>query len=131
MTVEIMALCNGAYIDPEHGLLTCRQSFDAITAPEMPYLHAYMAVALRIRFSATEQGSRRVKLVLARPGADPVDLALTMFRFKVPDGASTGVHQSVTDVMNMEFEEPGIYELVLSVDRERRAAVPITVKLRR
>jgi hypothetical protein len=126
MQVEILALCD--FAQDAMGKLNIVGAFDAITVREFPSSHPLMCVAARIRFQVYELGNHAVRMELVDGAGDrlapPLDGAMNVDGI----GGDSACANLALNVMNLRVEREGSWKLVLSIDGQERASVPLYIR---
>ena len=130
MKIELFTLCDAA--TDSGGKLNILGSFDHISAKEIPAIHPFCAIAIKIRFARIEEGNHRLKITVADadgklviPGLD-TSLAI---RFGTDD--STVAANVVMLIQKIKFEQFGEYTIDLAIDGRQEGSIPLYVLQRK
>jgi hypothetical protein len=126
MHIEILALCD--FAQDAMGKLNIVGAFDAITVREFPSVHPLMCVAVRIRFQVYELGNHSVRMELVDSSGDrltpPLDGSMNVDGI----GGDTACTNLALNIVNLRVEREGSWKLVLSIDGQERASVPLYIR---
>jgi len=126
MNVEILALCD--YAQDAMGKLHITGAFDAITVRDFPSVHPLMCVAARIRFQIYELGSHAIKLELVDGSGDRLAPALDGSMNVDGIGGDSACANLALNISNLRIDREGSWRLVLSIDGQERASVPLYIR---
>ncbi|MBL9216717.1 MAG: hypothetical protein JNG83_14665 [Opitutaceae bacterium] len=128
MHVELFALCDAA--TDQAGKLNILGTFDTIHVQGFPAAHPSCAVAGRIRFELSEQGSHEFKLsIIDQDGTSLVQPVNGKFPVKANPGAGTPTVNLVLNFQGLQIKQAGEYRIDLNVDNRVVATLPLYVKL--
>src|SRR5262245_43853499 len=128
MQIQVAVLCDAATNDNEK--LNLLGAFDTIFARELPATHPQCAVALRVTFLSGDEGKRELKLnfvdadgrsIMPDFPAIPVDVAL-------PEDMHFGTRNFIFNFQQLNFAQPGLYSVDISLDGQPHASIPLLVK---
>ncbi len=126
MNVEVLALCD--FAQDALGKLTIVGAFDAITVRETPTVHPFMSIAARVRFQVYELGAHSVRMELMDASGDrlapPLDGSMNINGI----GGDSACANLVLNMTNLRIEREGSWRLVLSIDDQERATVPLFIR---
>lgn len=126
MNVEMLALCD--FAQDAMGKMTIIGAFDAITVREFPSIHPLMCVAARIRFQVYELGSHSVRIEIVDSAGDrltpPLDGTMNVDGI----GGDSACANMALNIVNARVEQEGSWKLVLSIDGQERATVPLYIR---
>ncbi len=126
MDVEILALCD--FAQDTLGKLTIVGAFYAITVRETPSVHPLMSIAARVRFQVYELGAHTVRMELLDASGDrlapPLDGSMNINGI----GGDSACANLVLNMTNLRIEREGSWRLVLTIDDQERATVPLFIR---
>ncbi len=122
----MLALCD--YAQDVLGKLTVIGAFDAITAREFPSTHPLLCVAARIRFQVYELGRRELRVELVDASGDPMVPPVEGVMNVNGIGGGSACANMALNMANLRLEREGAWRLVLYVDGQERASVPLFVR---
>lgn len=126
MNVEVLALCD--FAQDAMGKLTVVGAFDAITVREFPSIHPLMCVAARIRFQVYELGAHAMRIEIIDASGDrlapPLDGSMNVNGI----GGDSACANMALNIVNARVEREGSWKLVLSIDGQERASVPLYIR---
>ena len=127
MNVEIFALCD--YAADYGGKFTVVGTFDSIFAQQLPAVHPYCSIAVRLRFEKIEEGQKRVRISVCdedgKPVLQPIEIPITV---TVPPDSSSQTVQVVGNIGGLKLEQYGEYSIDIAIDGRREAGIPLFVK---
>ena len=127
MDIEIFTLCDAAA--DYSGRLNILGVFDTVWVKQLPAIHPFCSVALRLRFEAIERGSHRLALHLVdNDGAMVVPPLEGEFGIDFPDNQQVGTINLVLNLGQLPLRRPGVHEVKLAVDGQVTGSVPFWVK---
>jgi hypothetical protein len=127
MELVLILLADYANVSRE-GKLNVMGIFDRLNATRFPAKHPEMHLIVKLRGELGERGGSR-QLTIRLIDQDGNEIGSISRIFNIPE-AEAGRPPEVNFIIglrDMVFPEPGTYEFVLLVDRERKAGVPIYV----
>jgi hypothetical protein len=127
MDIQVAVLCDAA--TDSGGKLNLLGAFDTIHAQELPAVHPFCSVALRVTFTNAEEGAHKLALHFVNddgqsvmPSIDlPVEIAL-------PEENHFVTCNFIVNIQQLKFEAPGFYSIDLSLDGKLQASIPLLVK---
>ena len=129
MKIELFTLCDAA--TDSGGKLNILGSFDHISAKEIPAIHPFCAIAIKIRFAKIEEGNHKLKITIADadgklviPGLD----ASLAIRFGSEETVAANV---VMLIQKIKFEQFGEYTIDLAIDGRQEGSIPLYVLQRK
>jgi hypothetical protein len=127
MKVELFALCDAA--TDYQGKLNMLGTFDSIWAKQMPAVHPFCAVALRIRFMKIEEGEHKVKISIVdgdgKAVVSPVEAGVNI-QFKNTSLSSTATNM-ILNLQGLKFPVYGEYSIDLAIDGRHEVSLPLYV----
>lgn len=127
MDIEIFTLCDGAA--DYNGRLNILGVFDTIHAAQLPAVHPFCAVALRIRVDSTERGPHRLALHIVDQDGNAVMPPLEgEFHIGLPENQPLGSINLVLNLGGLPVKRYGIHEVKLVLDGQVKGEVPFWVK---
>jgi hypothetical protein len=129
MTIQVAVLCDAAA--DYNNKLSLLGAFDTILTPQLPAQHPLCAVALRIAFDRSEEGSHRLAMNFVdedgHPIMPPVNNIPVEIRF--PADATFLSRNFVVNFQHLKFDQAGLYSIDLSMDGKALSSIPLAVKL--
>ena len=127
MNIEAFLLCDAA--TEQQGKLNVLGAFDTIYSKQLPVIHPACAIALRIRFEISEEGSHPVKILLIDEDAKPAGPKLEgNINVKVREGMDSMIANLVLNIQRLKFEKYGQYRIDLIIDNQKITDLPFTVR---
>lgn len=127
MNIEAFLLCDAA--TEQQGKLNVLGAFDTIYAKQLPAIHPACAIALRIRFEISEQGSHPVKILVIDEDAKPAGPKLDgNINVKVREGMDSTIANLILNIQRLKFEKYGKYRIDLTIDNQTITDLPFTVR---
>ena len=127
MNIQVAVLCDAATDD--NGKLNLLGSFDTIYAREMPAIHPQCAVALRITFTAGDEGKRLLKVNFVDADGQSIMPSLDIpVEITLPDEMHFCTRNFILNIQQLKFDEPGLYSVDVSLDDRSQASIPLLVK---
>jgi hypothetical protein len=128
MNIQVAVLCDAATED--HGKLNLLGSFDTIYAPQLPAVHPQCAVALRVTFTAGDEGQRRLKLNFVNADGHaimpPIEIPVAV---ELPDDVHFVTRNFIVNIQQLKFDEEGLYSVDVRLDDKSQTGIPLLVKL--
>lgn len=129
MQIEVFSLCDAATV--EGGKLNMLGAFDTIMAEKMPAVHPHCAIALRIRFNASEGEEHDVSVKFVdTDGSHVIPPANGSIKLKFAGGRRSSSANLVLHLQGLKFAKLGEYSIDLAVDGKAQASVPLFIKAR-
>jgi len=129
MNIQVAVLCDAATQDSS-SKLNILGAFDTIYAPQIPATHLHCAVALRVTFSAGEEGQHKLALNFinadGRSIMPPIEVPVTV---TLPEDAHFISLNFVVNIQQLQFPEAGLYSVDVRLDGQSQAGIPLLVKL--
>lgn len=126
MVVELFVACD--FAQEAVGKLTVVGAFDAITVRDFPAIHPYMCIAARIRFPVYELGQKAVNVAIVNGNGDflapPMDGKISIDGI----GGDSACTNLTLNLFNLRLEREGSWKVVLSIDGQERAAIPLYIR---
>lgn len=126
MNVEILALCD--FAQDAAGKLTVLGAFDAITVRDFPTVHQLMCIAARIRFQVYELGAHAMRIDIVDASGDRLAPPLEGSMSVNGIGGDSACANLALNVSNLRLDREGSWRLVLSIDGQERASVPLYIR---
>ena len=127
MLIEIFAICDAATADT--GKLNILGAFDAVHIRQLPSVLAHCAVAIRLRFMATERGEHRVDVrFIDADGKNMLPPAGGGIKVEFPEGQRSASFNLVLNIPGLNIERSGDHSLELLVDGKGVASLPLDIK---
>ena len=106
MDIQIAVLCDAA--TNTHEKLNILGTFDTIYSPKFPAVHPQCAVAIRMSFNKSEEGSHKVKLQFVdedgKPFIQPIEMPVEVV---VPEDSIFLSRNFIVNFQNLKFEKEG------------------------
>jgi len=130
MDVEILAVCD--FAQDMAGKLVIVGVFDTIFAPQLPVVHATMAIGCRLRFQPSEAGQHSFRLSILDPERKEVIQPFTgdVNVQIAPDGDSATFNLAAI-ISRIQFKVHGKHMVTLVIDEEELKTIPLYIKLER
>ncbi|MHC4396042.1 MAG: DUF6941 family protein [Planctomycetota bacterium] len=126
MEIEAFLLCDCA--TQGQGKLNVLGAFDRIYSPKIPAVHPACTIAARIRFTAFEEGSHRIKINVVDADGNKAGPELEdNITVRVGDGESTCVRNLILNIQGLKLENFGDYRIDLAIDGRQEATLPLSV----
>jgi len=127
MNIEAFLLCDAA--TEQQGKLNVLGAFDTIYAKQLPAIHPACAIALRIRFEISEEGSHPVKILVIDEDAKPAGPKLEgNINVKVSEGKDSMIANLVLNIQRLKFDKYGQYRIDLTIDNQTMTDLPFIVR---
>ena len=127
MEVQVAVLCDAA--TDSGGKLNLLGAFDTIHAAELPAVHPFCSVALRLVFSNAEEGEHKLQLNFVnddgQPVMPPIDIPV---HIALPEDAHFVTCNFIVNIQQLKFDSPGFYAIDLSMDGKLAGSIPLSVK---
>jgi hypothetical protein len=128
MNIQVAVLCDAATDD--HGKLNMLGAFDTIYTQQLPAIHPQCSVALRVTFFNGEEGQRTLRFNFVdadgrsiTPNFPPITVDVSL-----PEDMHFGTRNFIVNIQQLEFANPGLYSIDISVDGHSQASIPLLVK---
>jgi hypothetical protein len=129
MNIQVAVLCDAA-TDDNNGKLNLLGAFDTIFAPQLPAVHPQCAVALRVTFHSTDEGSRKLKINFINADGRPIMQGIELpVPVALPDDTHFLTRNFIVNFQGLKFEEAGLYSVDVRFDDESRASIPLLIKM--
>ncbi|RYZ24085.1 MAG: hypothetical protein EOO16_02105 [Chitinophagaceae bacterium] len=127
MEIEIFTLADHA--QDAGGKLFINGTFDTIQAPQLPLVHPAFTLAMRLRFSAKEEGTRTLRLKTLTPsGKELIQPFEANIPVQAPQAPADYVGINFTlNLYQVKLEEAGTYSFQLFVDDEWATGIKLNV----
>lgn len=123
----MLALCDAA--TDSQGKLNILGAFDHIWSHQSPTVHPFCAIALRVRFAKSEQGSHHIRINFADEDGKPVIPSLDgSLNIKCDPLANSAVANLILHVQHLKLDKFGEYSIDVSVDGKHEGTLPLFVK---
>jgi len=127
MNIEAFLLCDAA--TESAGKLNILGAFDTIFGRELPVVHAFCAVVLRIRFGRSEVGEHKVRIAFVDEDGTavipPLDGALN---FKLNEHATGACANLILNLSGVKFQKFGVFSIDLSIDGQYEKSLPLYIR---
>ena len=127
MNIQVAVLCDAATDD--NGKLNLLGAFDTIFAPQLPAVHPQCSVALRVTFTAGDEGNRKLKLNFVNADGHsimpPIEIPVTI---GLPEDAHFVTRNFVVNIQGLKFPEAGLYSVDVRLDDKSQTGIPLWVK---
>ncbi len=128
MNIQVAVLCDAATDD--NGKLDLLGAFDTIYTPALPAVHPQCSIALRVTFSAGDEGKHSLRLNFVdadghsiMPDFEPIPVEVLL-----PEDMHFGTRNFIVNIQQLKFEEPGLYSIDVTLDDQPLASIPLLVK---
>jgi hypothetical protein len=130
MNIQVAVLCDAATDD--NGKLNLLGAFDTIYTPQLPAVHPQCSIALRVTFFSGDEGKHELQVnfvdadgrsIMPPPGFPPIPVEVVL-----PDDMHFGTRNFIVNIQQLNFEEPGLYSIDVSLDGRPQASIPLLVK---
>jgi len=127
MNVELFVLCEAA--TDYQGKISILGTFDSIYGRVLPVVHPHCAVAVRLRFSRSEEGEHLIKInIIDEDGKSVVKPFETKGDVRFGDIPRTSMAVNmILNLQGLKFGNFGEYAVDLSLDGRHVASLPLTV----
>ena len=126
MELEIFTLCD--FAKSQGGKLILFGPFDAIFTDKEPYIHRTCSLAMRIRFTRTEEGQHPFKLnILDQDGNRVFEELAGNIKVKLRVGMLSAATDISIDIHNLKFPKFGEYSVRLTLDGREEKPLPIQI----
>ena len=126
MIVELFGICD--FAQDVMGKLTLVGVFDSISVKNLPAVHPFMSVAIRMRYTIFEQGSHDVRIEIkdsqGRELVPPFQSNLNIASMN-SESACTNL---TLNLMNLRFEHETTWRITLFIDSQERANIPLYIR---
>ena len=127
MDIEAFLLCDCA--TDTLGKLNILGAFDTIFAPKLPTVYPALAIAIRIRFSAIEQGDHEMRInVIDQDGKSIAPKLQGRITVQLPDAADSKTVNIVLHLQRLELKSYGRYSVDFALDARHEASLPFNVR---
>ncbi len=127
MNIEIFTLCDAAA--DYQGRLNILGVFDTIFAAQMPAVHPFCSVALRMRFQRTERGQHMLRLdIVDDDGKVVLPEIEATFNVEMPGNSQVASANLVLNLGQLQFQSYGEYAINLAIDARQEASLPFWVR---
>lgn len=126
MKAEVFVLCD--FAQDSGGKLSLMGAFDTLMARQVPVVHPFMCVAIRLRFAVYELGKHTIRVEFH----DPEDLLLippfdnSVKLESISD--DSGVTGLILQLAQVKFEKFGKHRVKLLLDGAEIAEAPLYVR---
>lgn len=126
MDVEIFTLCDFAKC--YGGALSLSNPFDTILAPRVPHVHPFCVLAMRLRFTKSEEGTHSFAVhIIDQDGSNIAPRLSGELQVKVFPGRTTGAHDAAFTILSLSFPRYGEYSVRLTINKVEYRALPVFV----
>ena len=126
MHVDFAVVADYALVD-QTGKISVLGIFQHVWVPQFPAMHPRLHLVLRLKGKRTEIGAHAVEIRLL----DDADVQILggngNVLFAEPPAGVTDIEAAALLVFDVPFPHAGAYRFEITVDRERKATVPLTV----
>lgn len=127
MNVEIFTLCDAAA--DYQGRLSILGVFDTIFASQLPAIHPFCSVAIRMTFERIERGKHGLTLhIVNEDGVFVIPPFEGDFRVEMPGNSRIASVNMVINLGQLKFNEYGEYAINLAIDGRQEATLSFWVK---
>jgi hypothetical protein len=125
MKVSVFTICEAATVTA--GKLNLLGTFDRTMVPQTPWRHPGCAVAVQLRFEATEAGPHPWKIAFVNADGRELQQVNGVLNIQAQEGANHVVVPLVMNLQQMPLPEFGDYEMRLLLDNQEAATASLTV----
>ena len=127
MDIQVAVLCDAA--TDSGGKLNLLGAFDTIQAQEMPAVHPFCSVALRVTFTNAEEGPHRLELHFVNDDGQSVMPSIELpVEIALPGDNHFITCNFIVNIQQLKFDAPGFYAINLNLDGKLQASIPLLVK---
>jgi hypothetical protein len=127
MNIQVAVLCDAATNDNEK--LNLLGAFDTIYASQMPAVHPYCAVALRVTFQPGDEGTRKLGVNFINADGHAIMQGIELpVPVALPDESHFLTRNFIVNFQGLTFPEAGLYSVDVRLDNESVASVPLLVR---
>ena len=127
MDIQVAVLCDAA--TDSGGTLNILGAFDTIQAQELPAVHPFCSVALRVTFTNGEEGSHKLALHFVNDDGQSVMPSIDLpVEIAVPEENHFVTCNFLVNIQQLKFEAPGFYSIDVSLDGKLQSSIPLLVK---
>jgi len=121
-------MCDFAQADRD-GKLTIVGIFDTIQAVEVPKIQGLCALAIKMRFDKSEEGSKIISISIADSSGKSIMPSIeAQIQITKPPNMTQAILQIVSLIPQLSFPNFGEYSVDLNIDGKREASTPIFVR---
>jgi|ERR1700733_8717954 len=124
MNLEIFAICDAA---ADYHTKTCIMGvFDVVWAKSAPASHPHLTVIARIRFTPSEQGNHKIKVLFIDADGKAIMQPLgSEFPVALAKNDRAKIGTFIFDINALTFPKFGEYRADLTADEHQLGAIPI------
>jgi hypothetical protein len=127
MDIQVAVLCDAA--TDSGGKLNLLGAFDTIHAQELPAVHPFCSVALRVTFTNAEEGSHKLGLHFVNDDGQSVMPSIELpVEIALPEENHFVTCNFIVNIQQLKFDAPGFYAIDLSLDGKIQGSIPLIVK---
>ena len=133
MNVQMAVLCDAVMVENEK--LSLLGAFDTIITPQppssqRPIVHPQCAVALRVTFTAGDEGSHHLMMNLINADGRNImpNFPAIPFHVELPDDMHFVTRNFTACIQQLQFPEAGLYSMDIRFDGSPVASIPLLVK---
>ncbi len=127
MNVEVFTLCKAATIDIT-GSLSILNTFDTLTAPQIPIVFPTCTLAVKLCYNKVEEGNKTLRISFIDADGKPVLPTMEQsFTVSVPPSTPTASVSFPLLIQKLRLESFGDYSIDLAIDGNLEAQVPLYV----
>lgn len=128
MNIQVAVLCDAATDD--NGKLNLLGAFDTIYARDLPAVHPQCSIALRVTFFSGDEGKHELRLNFVDADGRSIMPPFPSIAVDVvlPDDVHFGTRNFIVNIQRLEFKEPGLYSVDISLDGQSQTSIPLLVK---
>jgi hypothetical protein len=127
MKTEIFVLCD--FAADYGGKFNVVGAFESIYAHQLPAVHQFCCIAVRMRFDKIEEGEKRVKLLVCdqdgKAVLPPIEIPV---KVAMPAEVQSHPLHVVGNIAGLKLERFGEYSIDLAIDGRLEASVPFFVR---
>ncbi len=127
MDIQVAVLCDAA--TDSGGKLNLLGAFDTIHAQELPAVHPFCSVALRVTFTNAEEGAHKLALHFVNDDGQSVMPSIELpVEIALPEENHFVTCNFIVNIQQLKFDAPGFYSIDLSLDGKLQSSIPLLVK---
>lgn len=127
MQVELFCLAD--YAAEQAGKLTIVGIFDTLAGSQFPLLHPSCSLAVKLRFTTIEAGTKRLRLNLTDADGKLVLPSIDLpIEVQMLEDQHTCIRQLVANIGGLKIEKPGEYSFDLAIDGRHETSTALFVR---
>ena len=127
MNIQVAVLCDAATDD--NGKLNLLGAFDTIYTQQLPAIHPQCSIALRLTFSAGDEGKHALLVNFVDADGQPIaKFPPIPVEVVLPDDMHFGTRNFIVNIQQLKFDKPGLYSIDVLLDDRPQASIPLLVR---